>query len=35
VLGLDAESAASDGGLVAAQPLDMPRSHPASAAPPR
>jgi uncharacterized cupin superfamily protein len=33
VLGLEAEP--SDGGLVAAQPLSMPRSHPASAAPPR
>jgi len=33
VLGLDAEPA-SDGGLAAAQPRDMPQSHPASAAPP-
>jgi uncharacterized cupin superfamily protein len=34
-LGLDAEPAASDGGLTAAPPLNMPQSHPASAAPPR
>ena len=35
VLGLDAESGASGGGLVAAQPRNLPQSHPASAAPPR
>ena len=34
VFGLDAEPA-SDGGLVAAQPRNLPQSHPASAAPPR
>jgi uncharacterized protein len=35
VLGLEAEPAASDGGLNAASPLRMTPSHPASATPPR
>jgi uncharacterized cupin superfamily protein len=34
LLGVDAEQAASDGGLVAAKPVGASQAHPASAAPP-
>jgi hypothetical protein len=35
VLGLDGDAAASDGGLMAAEPRSGPQSHPAAATPPR